>query len=76
MSSYNCFGYWRDFHTLEKLGASLGRVFSAIWSEWISGLCHCDQSPLGMQLGVETQPLQVILGPKTDSPDAMITIGE
>ena len=57
VSSYNCFGDWRHFHILEKLGSSLGRVFSAIWGEWVSGLCHCDQSPLGTQLGVETQPL-------------------
>ena len=76
MSSYNCFGYWKHFQILEKLGASLGRVFSAIWGEWISELCHCDQSPLGTQLGVETQPLQVTFGPKIDSPDAIITIGE
>ena len=59
---------------MEKLGASLGRVFPVIWGEWVSGLCHCDQSPLGTQLGVETQPLRVTFGPKSDSPDAMINI--
>ena len=31
ISSYTCFGYWGHFHILEKLGLSLGRVFSAIW---------------------------------------------
>ena len=64
VSSYNCFEYWRHFHILEKLGASLGRVFSEIWNEWVSGLCHCDQNPLGTQLRVETQPLRVTFGPK------------
>ena len=52
-------GHWEHFHIFEKLGASLGRVFSAIWVEWVSGLCHCDQSPLGAQLEVETQLLRV-----------------
>ena len=47
VSSYNCFGYWDHFHVLENLGASLGRVFSAIWGDWLNELCHCDQSPLG-----------------------------
>ena len=51
----------RDY---EKLGPSLGRVFSAIWGEWVSWLCHCDQSPMGIQLGAETQPLRVTFGPK------------
>ena len=74
VSSYNCLGYWGHFHILEKLGASLGRVFSAIWGEWVNGLCHCDQSPLGTQLGVETQPLRASFGPKIDSPDAMANI--
>ena len=74
MSSYNCFGYWGPFHILEKLVASLGKVFSPIWSEWVSVLCHCDQSPLGTHLGVKTQPLQVTFGPKIDSPNAMINI--
>ena len=73
-SSYNRFGYWRHFHICEKLSSSLGRVFSAISGEWVSGLCHCDQGPLGMQLGVETQPLEVTFGPKIDSLDAMINI--
>ena len=58
VSSCNCFGYCGHFHILEKMGASLGRVFSAIWGEWLSGLYHCDQSPMGTQLGVETQPLR------------------
>ena len=53
-SSHNRFGYWKHFHISEKLSASLGRVFSAICGEWVSGLCHCDQSPPEMQLGVET----------------------
>ena len=74
VSSYNCFGYWGHFHILEKVGASLGRVFSAIWGEWISGLCHCHQSPLGTQLGGQTQPLRVTFGPKIGSPSAMINI--
>ena len=52
---YNCFGYWGYFHNLENLGTSLGRVFSAIWGDLLSGLCHCDQSLLGTQLGAETQ---------------------
>ena len=64
MSSCNCFGYRGHFHILAKLGASLVRVFSEIWGEWLSGLCHCDQSPLGTQLGVETQTLRVIFGSK------------
>ena len=58
----------------EKLGARLGRVFSAIWGQWVSGLCHCDQSPLVTQLGVETQPLRVIFWPKVDHSNAMINI--
>ena len=29
--------YWRHFHILENLDASLGRVFSAIWDEWVMG---------------------------------------
>ena len=74
VSSYNCLGYWGHFHILEKLGASLGRVFSAIWGEWVNGLCHCDQSPLGTQLEVETQPLRASFGTKIDSPDAMANI--
>ena len=57
MSIYNCFGYCGHFHILERLGASLGRVFSAIWSEWLNGLWHYDQSALGTQLGGEIQPL-------------------
>ena len=71
---YYCFGYWGHFHILEKLGPSLGTVFSAIWSEWVSGLCHRNQSPLGTQLRVEIQPLQATLGPKSDSPNVMINI--
>ena len=64
MSSCNCSGYWGHFHIFEKLGAGLGRVFSEILSEWLSGLCHCDQSPLGTQFGVETQTLRVTFGQK------------
>ena len=74
LSSYNCFGYWGHFHILEKLGASLGRVFPALSGEWVSGLCHCDQRPLGTQLGVETQPLRLTFGPKIYTPNAMINI--
>ena len=74
VSSYNFCGYCRHFHILEKLGTSLGRVFSAIWGEWVSGLCHCDQNPLSTQLGVEIQPLRATFEPKIDSPDAMINI--
>ena len=58
------------FHILDKLGAGLGRVFSAIWGDWVSGLCHCDQNLLDIQLGVETQPLGVTFGPNIDSPNA------
>ena len=57
-----------------KTRSKSGTVFSAIWNEWVSGLCHRDQSPLGTQLRVETQPLQVTLGPKSDSPNVMINI--
>ena len=58
VSSYYCFvSIGGHFHISEKLGASVGRVFSAIWGEWLGGLCHCNQSPLGTQLHVETQPL-------------------
>ena len=53
VSSYNCFGYWGHFHIFKKLTAILARVFSAIWSEWLSGLWHCYQNPLGCQLSVE-----------------------
>ena len=73
--SYNCIGYWEHFYILEKLGASLGRVFSAIWCEWLNGLWHCDQSPMGTLLGVDTQPLPVNFGSKIDSPNAVITFG-
>ena len=74
VSRYNCFGYWGHFHILEKLGASLGRVFSAISCEWLNRFCHFDQSPLGTQLGVETQPLRVSFGQKIGTPKAMISI--
>ena len=53
VSSYNCFGYWGHFYIFEKLVASLARVFSAIWSEWLRWLWHCYQNPLGTQLSVE-----------------------
>ena len=66
--------YWGHFHISEKLGASVGRVFSAVWGEMLSGLYHCDQSPLGTQLHVETQPLRATFGPKIDSPKAVINI--
>ena len=74
VSSYNCFGYWKHFHILKKLSGSLCRVFSAIWGEWVTGICDFDQSPLDTQLGVESQPLRVTFRPKIDSPDAMINI--
>ena len=71
------FGNWWHCHILQKLGAGLGRVFSAIWGEWVSALCQCDQSPLDTQLGVETQSLHVTFGPKIDSPNARwVTSGE
>ena len=73
MSNYNCFGYWGHFHILENLGAGVGRVFSTIWSEWLSGLCHCHQNPMGTQL-VETQPCQVPFGPKIDRSNVVINI--
>ena len=56
------------------MSASLGRVFSVILGEWVSGLCHFDQNPLGTQLGVETQPLLFNFGPKIDSQYAIINI--
>ena len=62
------------YHISEKQGASVGRVFSAISGEWLSGLYHCDQSPLGTQLLVETQPFRATFGPKIDSPNARINI--
>ena len=74
VSSYNCFGCWGHFHILEKLGATLGRLFSEIWGDWVNGLCHCDQSALGTHLGVETQPHRVTFEPKIDIPNAMINI--
>ena len=61
VSNYNCFEYCGHFQILEILSSSLGRVFRAIWGEWVSGLSHCNQRPLGTQSGVETQPLQVTL---------------
>ena len=74
LSKYNCFGYWGYFHILEKLGVSLGRIFSTVWGGWVNGLRRCDQSLLGTQLGVETQPLRVTFGPNIDSPNAVINI--
>ena len=62
------------FPLFEKLGASLGRVFSAIWGEWLSGLRHYDQSPLGTQLDADTKPLPLTFGPKLDSRNAVINI--
>ena len=62
------------FSISEKLGAIVGRVFSAIWGEWLSGLCYCDQGPLGTQIHVETQPVRSTFGPKIDSPNAMINV--
>ena len=67
VSGYNCFGYWGHFHILENLSASLRRVFSEVWFEWISGLFHYDQLSLSTQLSVETQPLRVTFGSKIDS---------
>ena len=52
VSSYNFFGYCGNFHILENLGASLGKVFPATWGECLSGLCHFDQSLLGAQLDI------------------------
>ena len=49
--------------------ASLGRVFSTAWDESLG-----DQSPLGTQLAIETQPLRVTFGPKIDGPNAVINI--
>ena len=50
------------FNILEKLGADLERVFSAICGELLSWLRHCDQigkfltqTSMGIQLGLETQ---------------------
>ena len=74
LSNYNGFGFWGHFCILEKLGWSLGREFSVIWSERLRGLGHCDQSPLGTQLGVENQTFRVTFGPKIDRPNAKINI--
>ena len=72
VSNYNCFEYCGHFLILEKLSSNLERLFCAIWGEWISGLCHCNQSPMGPQSGVETQPLQVTFAAKINSPNRMI----
>ena len=68
-SSHTFLGYWGNFNILEKLGADLGRLFSAIWEDWFSGLKPCDQigrfpaqTPLGTQLGVVTHICCVALG--------------
>ena len=74
LSSYNCFGYWGHLHIFGKRGGSLGRVICSTWGEWLSGICHFDQSPVGTQLAVETQPLQVTFRPIIDGPNAMINI--
>ena len=34
-----------------------GENFLQFGGEWVSGLSHCDQSPLGTPLGVRSQPL-------------------
>ena len=75
VASYKFLGYWGYFQILGKLDAFLGRVFSAIYGEWQSGLWNFDQSQLGPQLGVETETLQITFGLKTDSPDTVINIG-
>ena len=49
LSSYNWFGYWGHFHILEKLDASLGRVFSGNWGGWLGELWLWDQSPPGIR---------------------------
>ena len=72
VSNYNCFGYCGHFHILEKLSSSLGGVFCVVWGEWVSGLCHCNQNPLGIQLGLETQPVRVTFVAKINNPNAMI----
>ena len=74
VSRYNCFGYWGHFHTLENLGAGVGRVFSAIWGDWLSRLCHCHQSSLGTQLVVGIQPFQGTFGPKIGRSNVVINI--
>ena len=38
MSSYNYFRHWGYFHILEKLGLSLGRVFSGYFQSIIWGI--------------------------------------
>ena len=40
-------------------------------AKWVMA---CKQNPLGTQLGVETKPLAVTSGLKTDSPNAVINI--
>ena len=58
VSSSNCFWVLGASPHFGKSGCkSRERVFSAIQDAWLSGLCHCDQNPLGTQLDVETQPL-------------------
>ena len=63
-----------EFPYFGKTECKSGESIFAICGEWVSGLYHCDQSPLGTQLGVKTQPLEVTFGPKIDSLDAMINI--
>ena len=75
VSSYNSFGHWGHFHISEELGANLGKVFSAIWGGWLSGLWHCDQSSMGTQLGVETNPTHSALGQNRYPKCSVINIG-
>ena len=74
-SRFTCFRYWGHFHILEKLKASLRRVFSAIWGEKLGWLRHCNQTLLGTQFSVEIQLLSVTFGPKINSSNAVINIG-
>ena len=32
------------------------RVFSKNWDEWLCGLWHCNQDPLGTQLFIDSTP--------------------
>ena len=75
-SSYNCFEYCGHFHILENLGESLGRVFTAIWSVWLSALCHCNQSSLATQLSVETHPSNSLLNQNLIAQMQWLTSGD
>ena len=72
ISSYTCFGYWGHFHILEKLGLSLGRVFSAIW-----GVMALWSKLTGHSIRCrDPNPSRSSFGPKTDTQMQWLTLGE